>query len=225
MKDKEKQVNGVPFDAELEIFGEHKTKEQIRIEEKARKKAEREALKKEMDRRRQAAKAEDAPPARRKDVLIVILVVGIVFAVCLMALGINSCRSQENGNYAINVTRGQYVDEAAYPDMSGTEPTVAVKKAYFTNGGHLCVEMLISNGTNQVLAVEALDVAAYDYTTGDFIGGGKAELEEHLILKLAAVEGYTFYISPEHLAVGEDTMIPELMEFEVKITHRSVSME
>ena len=45
MKENKQKLNGVPFDEELEIFGELKTKEQVRTEEKARKKAEREALK------------------------------------------------------------------------------------------------------------------------------------------------------------------------------------
>ena len=50
MKEKKQKLNDMPFDAELEIFGEHKTKEQIRAEEKIRRKEEREALKQEMER-------------------------------------------------------------------------------------------------------------------------------------------------------------------------------
>ena len=62
------------FDESLEIFGEHKTRQQIKAEEKARKQAEREALKAEMEKRRRAAK-EGGAPAKRKDIIVVVAVV------------------------------------------------------------------------------------------------------------------------------------------------------
>ena len=37
MKEDKQKLSGVPFEEELEIFGEHKTREQVRAEEKERK--------------------------------------------------------------------------------------------------------------------------------------------------------------------------------------------
>ena len=47
---------------DIEIFGAHKTREQIKAEEKARKQAEREALRRELEARRAAAKRSSKCP-------------------------------------------------------------------------------------------------------------------------------------------------------------------
>ena len=225
MKDKKQQVHSLPFDSELEIFGEHKTKEQIRAEEKVRRKAERKALKQEMDRRRKEAKADGGVPARRKDIISVSAVLVGIVLLCVLAVAFNSCRAEKNNDWSPNTLRGQYVNAEAYPDMSGDGPMADVSKAYFTNNGHLCVEMLFSNGTDKVLEIKALDVAAFDYSTDARLGGGYAELEEPVRVEVAGVTSYTFYISPEHLDVAEDSVMPEWVSFEIKITSSPVSQQ
>lgn len=224
MKEK-KQQTGLPFDAEMEIFGEHKTKEQIRAEEKIRKQQEREALKQEMERRRQAAKEDSGVPARRKDVITVTVVTVLIVLLSVLALTINSCRAEKNWGWDINTNRGHFIKTDASPEMSGDGPMADVSEAYFTNSGHLCVEMLISNGTAKMISVNAIDVSAYNYSTDELIGGGRAVLEEPLIIDVAGVAGYTFYIAPEHIAVGESAVIPELMTFTIAIDHTPANVE
>lgn len=219
MKEKKQKLNDMPFDAELEIFGEHKTKEQIRAEEKIRRKEEREALKQEMERRRQEAKAEGGVPARRKDVITVGAVTILIVLLSVLALTINSCRADKNWDWEINSNRGQFVKTDASPEMSGEGPMADVSAAYFTNNGHLCVEMLISNGTDKMLSINAMDVSAFDYVSEERIGGGRAVLDEPLIIEVAGVTSYTFYIAPEHLTVAEDYTMPDMVYFEISIDH------
>ena len=225
MKEKKVQQNDMAFDTELEIFGEHKTKEQIRAEEKIRRKEEREALKKEMERRRQAAKEDGGVPARRKDVITVGAVTILIVLLSVLALTINSCRADKNWDWEINSNRGQYVKTDAYPEMSGEGPKADVSEAYFTNNGYLCVELLIGNGTDKVLSINAMDVSAFDFASEERIGGGRAVLDEPLIIELASVATYTFYISPEHLAVAEDYTLPNLVSFEISIDHTPANIE
>ena len=225
MKEKKVQQNDMAFDTELEIFGEHKTKEQIRAEEKIRRKEEREALKQEMERRRQAAKEGSGVPAHRKDVITVSAVTILIVLLSVLALTLNSCRADKNWDWEINSSRGQYIKTDAYPEMSGEGPKADVSEAYFTNNGYLCVEMLIGNGTDKVLSINAMDVSAFDFASEERIGGGRAVLDEPLIIELASVATYTFYISPEHLAVAEDYTLPNLVSFEISIDHTPANIE
>lgn len=217
MKENKQKLNGVPFDEELEIFGEHKTKEQVRVEEKARRKAEREALKQEIERRRREAKESGVTPAKRKDVIVVSAVLAGIVLLCVLALGNSFWRAHKNQQWAINETRGHFQNADAYPDMSGEGPKADVSEAYFTANNHLCVKLMISNGTDRMVDVEAIDVAVYNYETDELIAGGKASLPEDLIVEVAGMQTYTFYIAPEHIHVDETTALPEVIYFEISI--------
>lgn len=121
--------------------------------------------------------------------------------------------------------RGHFVDETAAPELSDEGPVAAVSESYFTNNGHLCVELLISNGTEQPISVRTLDVSAYDFTTEALIGGGKVELEEPLDIEVAGTEVYAIYIAPEHLQVEQTAVLPEQMSFDVTIDYQPIEAE
>lgn len=225
MKENKQKLNGVPFEEELEIFGEHKTREQVRAEEKARKKAEREALKQEMERRRKEAKESGVAPAKRKDIIVVSAVLAGIVLLCVLALGNSFWRAAKNQEWKINEARGHYTNAAADPDMSGEGPKADVSEAYFTANHHLCVELMISNGTDRVMNIEAIDVAVYDYTDDTLIAGGKAALPEDLIVEVAGVQTYTFYIAPEHIHVDETTPLPDEIFFEISIDSIPIEVE
>lgn len=218
------KLNGVPFDEGMEIFGEHKTKEQVRAEEKERRIAERRALKEEMERRRKEAKEKGVVPAKRKDVIVVSIVLAGIVLLCLLALGNSFLKAKEQEKWKINEARGHYVNESAYPDMSGDGPKAAISEAYFTRNNHLCVELMISNGTDRMQEVEAIDVAIYNYDTDELIAGGKAEIDD-LVIEVAGYATYTFYIAPEHIYVDESTALPEFFSFEVSIDHTRVETD
>lgn len=225
MKENKQKLNGVPFDEELEIFGEHKTKEQVRTEEKERKKAEREALKQEIARRRREEKESGTVPAKRKDILVVSAVLVGIVLLCVLALGNSFWRANESRQWKINEARGHFQKADARPDMSSEGPKADVSEAYFTDNNHLCVELLFSNGTDRMVDIDTIDVAVYNYETNEMIAGGKATLPEDLIVEVAGVQSYTFYISPEHIHVDETASLPELITFEVSVTHHAVEAE
>ncbi len=205
---------GVPFDESLEIFGEHKTKEQVRAEEKARKKAEREALKEEMARRRKAAK-EGGTPTKRKDIIAVSAVVLAIVLLCVLALGNSLIRGEEARGWEMNADRGYIYKEDCQPEQSGEGPMSDVLEVYFTQNNHLYVNIAISNGTDKPVRITAVDVAVYDDATGELIAGGKATVEEELVVQVAGVSYYPFYISPEHIQVAEDAVLPEVCSFDI----------
>ena len=115
----------------------------------------------------------------------------------------------EDKAWNVDESRGYYLDESAYPAMSGTQPEAALAEAYFTQNGQLCLNLLISNGTDKVMQINALDIQAFDYATGEQFAGGVVTLEEELVIEVAGVEAYTVYIAPEHVLKGEDYKLPE----------------
>lgn len=210
------------FDEGLEIFGEHKTRAQIRAEEKERKKKEREAMRTEIEHRRKAAR--EGGITRSKDVLIVALVLVGIVLVCAIALAVSTNRVTESQQWERDTNRGHYQNPNAYPALSSEGLMADVKEAYFTRNGHLCIELVIGNGTDQVQSMEALDVSAFVYDTDEQIAGGRAELEEPLDVLVADTIDYTFYIAPEHIMV-ENAVISEQMVFEIAIDHTPTTIE
>lgn len=220
----ELKLNGVPFDEGMDIFGEHKTKEQVRAEEKERRIAERKAMQEEMARRRKEAKEKGVVPAKRKDIIVVSAVLVGIVLLCLLALGNSFLKAKEEQKWKINETRGHYLNTAASPEMSGEGPKADVAEAYFTQNNHLCVKLVISNGTDRMRDIEAIDVAVYNYDTDELIAGGKAAIED-LVVEVAGTESYTFYISPEHIHVEDTVALPDILSFEISIDHTPVEAE
>ena len=224
MKDNKRKYTDVPLEQELEIFGEHKTREQVQAENKQRKMEEREALRAEMQRRREKAKA-DGGKALRKDIVAVCVVIGIILLLCVLALGSAFFRAEEEAGWMMNQERGHFLQEDAEPEMSGEGPKANVREAYFTQNGHLCVDLVISNGTDSVIDIDAIDVAVFDYETDAMIAGGKAALEEDLIIQLADTAQYTLYISPEHVECADDAALPDVLTFTITIDHVPVKAD
>ena len=207
-------LNGVPFDESLEIFGEHKTKDQLRAEEKARKKAEREALKEEIARRRKEAK-EGGAPTKRKDIIAVTAVVVAIVLLCVLALGNSLLRGEEARGWEMDTERGYIYKDDCNPEQSGEGPMSDILEVYFTQNNHLYVNIAISNGTDKPVQITAVDVAVYDDETGELIAGGKATVEETFVVNVADVAYYPFYISPEHIQVAADASLPEVCSFDI----------
>lgn len=224
MKENKNKMNELPFDEELDIFGAHKSREQVRAEEKQHRKEERQALKEEIRRRRQEAKGEKIPD-RRKDVMIISAVLAGIVLLCALALFNSFRKDKEREDWSINEVRGHFMNPNAYPEMSNEGPKADVSEAYFTNNGHLCVKMVIGNNTDKVINITSIEIKAYDYTTKEMIAGGKATLKEPLNMKLADLTTYTFQIAPEHILVEDNYALPELVSFWINFEFDPVKAE
>lgn len=217
MKEKKSKIDNLEmlnvsvYDEGMDIFGEHKTREQVRAEEKERRKAEREALRQEMERRRKQAKEDSTVSAKRKDIVVVSAVLAGIVLLALLALGNSFRRAKEEQQWLIDETRGHYVNADPSPAYSVDGPQFEVTEMYFTQNQHLCIEMLITNGTDKVHELAAIDMQVYDDDSGEMIAGGRAEIAESVMLAVADTVSYTFYIAPEHIFVSEDTALPATM--------------
>ncbi len=220
----EKKIDNLPFDEGMDIFGAHKTREEVRAEEKARRKEEREALAQELKRRRQDVK-DGKVPTRRKDVLVVCIVLAALVALCMVSLFINFVPDKEDVEKAMNETRGHYVDENAAPALSSDNLTADVSEAYFTNDGHLCVKLLIGNGTDKVRRIEKLVIDAYDYNGQKIAGGTVPFDEDELVLMLMDEIEKEILISPEHVLVDDSYQLANTESFEITITSVPVESE
>ena len=209
-------MDGISYDEGMDLFGAHKTREQIKKEERQRKKEERAALRAEMQKRRKAAK-EEAPSAKRKDILAVGLVLLAIVLLCGLALGNSLLRGNENRAWECDDARGYILKTDANPQMSGEGPMADVLEVYFTNNDHMYLELVISNGTDKPVRIDAVDVVVCDNDTEQTIAAGKVILEEELVIPVSDIDYYAFYISPEHIMVDGDTRLPETCSFDIRI--------
>lgn len=184
---------------EFEIFGEHKTKEQIKAEEKARKAAERKALVEAAKARREAANTPTGTKSRRRDVVTVAAVVTVLVALCVAMLGFQIYQEEKNNRFTRDEDNAAYyLDETAEPEMSEEGIMGAVNEIYYTKGGHIAVRMTLSNGTDQHLRLVDIEVKLEEQD-GTLIAGGYAQVESEVVILTNYTTDYTFYISPEHI--------------------------
>lgn len=231
MKEKKSKIENLEmmnvsvYDEGMDIFGEHKTREQVRAEEKARRIAEREAMRQEMERRRKQAKEESTVTAKRKDIVVVSAVLAGIVLLAVLALGNSFRRAKEEQQWEIDDTRGHYVNADPTPSYSADGPQFEVTEMYFTNNKHLCIEMLITNGTDKVHELAAIDMQVYDDAGGEMIAGGRAEIAEAVTLAVADTISYTFYIAPEHIYVEDTASLPATMRCDGSIDSYVIQAE
>lgn len=188
---------------EFEIFGEHKTKEQIKAEEKARKAAERKAMLEAAKARRDAANA-PVGTARRRDVLTVAMVLFLLVALCAAMLGVQFYQEAQSNRFNRDEENpAYYLNETVKPEMSEEGITSAVNEIYYTKGGHIAVRMTLGNGTDQHLRLVDIEVKL-EKQDGTLIAGGYATVESEVVILTNYTTEYTFYISPEHIQTPVD---------------------
>ena len=190
---------------DIEIFGAHKTREQIKAEEKARKQAEREALRRELEARRAAAKTKDES-IRRFDLWSVVIVLAAIVLLGAAALVLQFSRAAKMEAFERDESRTTYFyAEDATPELADDGVTAAVSEVYFTNGGYLAVHLVLGNGTANAMALEALEVTLINGEDQQ-IAGGYAKVPNSITIPVGGTETYTFYISPEHITLNDDPL-------------------
>lgn len=201
-------------DSEIELFGAHKTKAEIKADEKARKARERAALKEEVARRRQEGKS--GHPAL-KEMLPVIVVCGIIVVLCVVLLVIQFNRAESSKDWQRNESiEGWFQDVEVAPTLSEDGITANVVEAYYTNNGHLMLRMILGNGGAEAMRLDNLDINLWN---GDeeYIGGGKIVVKNEIILVPANdITTYTCYIAPEHLSIKNDPL--STLHYDIDIT-------
>ena len=128
-QDERIQLNDID---DIEIFGAHKTREQIKAEEKARKQAEREALRREIEARRQAQKQGDSP--RRFDTWTVVIALAFIVVLGVVAVVNTILQTAENEKFMRDETRPGWV-ASSIEDNAAEELVGVATEAYYSKGG------------------------------------------------------------------------------------------
>lgn len=216
MRDKKEKTNEIPVE-EFEIFGAHKSREQIKAEEKARRQAEREAMRRVVEQRRKEAKT--GTTSSRREIVTALIALAAVVALAIVGLVVPLSKSTKQEKFLRDETKESYfVDSDATPDMTTGKMEGVPYEVYYTKGGYLCVKLLIGNGGDKDQVLDAVNVMIFNEDE-DQVGGGYAKTENDLLIKAGGVEKYTFYIAPEHLSIPDDTL--ESIAYDVKVTGRT----
>ena len=193
-------------EAELEIFGRSKSREEIKAEEKARKAKELEALREARRLAKETKKS--APKEKRKDLLVMGIIMLVIVVGCGVALGISIDKANKALAYEMSEsTPGHFVDEYATPELKDDGISAAINQVYYTNGGHLCVWMTLGNGTDKSMRLDELEVKISNADTEELIASGyTAEVDDSYVVPAGGTNTYTFYIKPEHVQITNATL-------------------
>lgn len=211
-KDMKDMVNNIRDD-EIELFGQHKTREEIKAEESARKKAEREAMRRVVKARRDAVASAGGGMTKREMITTFIVVVAILaLAIAALAIPFYRQHQQEKAAEAFDVAVGRtyFLNEKATPTMNKEGVHAALTGACFTKGGYLKVQLLLGNGTSGSLQVETLDIVLFndtaDIASAKMLNPTDNDSDYPLTVAAGEMEYYEFYIRPEHIFLPEDSL-------------------
>lgn len=188
---------------EFEIFGAHKTREQIKAEEKARKQAEREALRREL-KERHTTKTKGGNEARRFDGWTVAIALVLIVLLGVGAMVMQFSRSAEMEQFQRDESRPSWVGGTPKDETENTLSGAATE-AFYTRGGHLAVVMTLTNKSNVDLQFAAVEATVMN---GDqqIVAQGYAQIPQVIVVPAQGTDTYTLYISPEHIQLKEDPL-------------------
>lgn len=219
MNDKEKlnaPVQGTLNGEDPEIFGRSRSREEIRADEKAERARQREQMRQE---RRAAAeqKRSGAGKTGRKDTLILVGVLAFVVIVCVAALAVQLIGGTHAERFEIADGSAHYLNDEVQPELSADGVNAVVNEMYYTKGGYLCVRMTLGNGSNKELHMQSLLVTLTSEDTDRQIARGyTAKIDKAYTIPANGNNGYTFYLSPEHVSVTDDAL--ENVKYEIEVT-------
>lgn len=212
-KERKNVVNERPDSDEVELFGRHKTKAEIKADEKIRKAKERAALKEEMVARRKEART--GHPAA-KEMLPVFIVCGIVVVLCALLLIIQFHRAAEQTEkkeQVIEVTgeerdesKGYFKDVEVAPTLSDKGINAKLVEAYYTLDGRLYTRMILGNGTKEDMYLDRVEITLKN-GDGELIGDGDIQVnKEPVVVPADGSVNYKCFISSEDLEITDDSL-------------------
>ncbi|MBQ6848752.1 MAG: hypothetical protein IJN76_01705 [Clostridia bacterium] len=198
-QDERIQLNDID---DIEIFGAHKTREQIKAEEKARKQAEREALRREIEARRQAQKQGDAP--RRFDTWTVVIALAFIVVLGVVAVVNTILQTAENEKFMRDETRPGWV-ASSIEDNAAEELVGVATEAYYSKGGYLIVCLRITNQAPTSQVFEAVEVTIVNGEE-QVVASVLAPIPE--VIEIPAQGEYTYQlpIRPDLIQIKDDPL-------------------
>lgn len=211
----EYKLNGVSTE-EPEIFGRSKSKEEIKAEKAAEKAAKKAAEKKLRAQLREEAK--NQPKASRKETLTVVGILVLVVALLLGALAVQFASSRKAEKYERDESFTTYfLDNESVPELSKDGIKGVITECYYTNGGYLCVKMLLSNGMGSEQHLDDIMVEINNMETGKTIASGYTDgVADTYTIPDGGTNTYTLYIAPEHVIIRDDSL--ESLEYTITTT-------
>ena len=190
----------------LDIFGQSKSREEIKAEAKAEKAAKR-AAEKEAAKALRAQKKQ-LPKEKRTDLMVISGILAAMILLCGVALAVQFASEKRQARFEMDDTRESYfLDTAAAPELADDGITAAIYRAFYTKGGYLAVEMILGNGTKYEQHLSAISVELRNGDDETVIASGKTtSVSESYTIAAGKTREYTLYISPEHIKIKDDPL-------------------
>ena len=203
----------LPEEEQSSIFSAPKSRQEIREEQKQKKKADKEAqraLRKEL---KTAKKADAGDPESRRTMfwaLVIILGLTVVFIGVMLFVQLHGNGTDERDG------SGHFYDTENYPELSAEGIKGAVTEAYYTKNGSLCVKLRLSNGVNAEHVMTSLEVKV-ENEDGEMIASGFTKgIPDGYSIPAEGYNTFTFYITKEFVQLPDDDLDQLSYEITVK---------
>ena len=187
----------------LDIFGQHRTDEELAAEaaaQKAQQKAERRAA---YERAKEARK--EANKEQRTTTIVMLAILGAIVVAIAVILILNL--SPKTSGYDEAADSPHFYQTEALPDATDEGISGCINEAYYTVDGHLALKMTFTNGSETPQNLDALEVVVNN-ADGDKIAAGyvgKINGGDFLI-PVNEYKELLFYFKPEHVQIKDDSL-------------------
>ncbi len=212
---REKIDSGITDDEQPDIFGRSESREEIkrRLKEERRQKriAEQEALRQA----RQAQKEADKK-GHRIDIVFFSVLIGAVVLVLIGGFAIQSIKDKENTKFEQDPGKSSFYYAEAVPELKDDGVSAVIKEAYYTNGGYLCVKMVLGNGTAQSQHPTGIHIELRNGEDEKIASGNTENIRENFHIAPGEYSDYTVMIPPEYVAIDDDPL--EMLSYSINIS-------
>lgn len=118
-------------------------------------------------------------------------------------------QEQELYNKSYKVGASYFVNPQTEPEKSNTQITLVVTEVFYTNDGHLAVNICFGNGMSEDKTVTAVDITITNGNTQEVIAKGRSELsatQKNVTVPANGTANLLVYISPEYVKITNDPL-------------------
>ncbi len=118
-------------------------------------------------------------------------------------------KKQEMYNKDYKAGATYFTNAQTEPERSLTEVTVIITEAFYTNDGHMAVNLCMANGTGEIKTVTAAEIRITQPGSETVIAAGRCDLkalEKTVTVPTEGTETLLVYISPDYVYIKDDPL-------------------
>ena len=162
------------------------------------------------------AEKKNQPKETHPEMVVMWIILGAIVVGCIVALTLQFVKAEKAEGYARDESfETHFVDEEAAPTLEDDGITAAVNQIYYTQKGYLCVAMTLGNGMKTEQVMDSIQVKIFNDAEELIASGYSNKVNKNFSVPAEGTNTYTFYISPEHVSIKDDSLITISYDIEI----------